>query len=78
MLRSRLYEMQVLERETSLKVMQGEKLKNEWGSQIRSYVFQPYTLVNDLRTGYKTSNVQAVMDGELDPFAEAYLKECRQ
>lgn len=78
MLRSRLYEMQVLERETSLKAMQGEKLKNEWGSQIRSYVFQPYTLVNDLRTGYKTSNVQAVMDGELDPFAEAYLKEFGQ
>ena len=75
MLRSRLYELQVLERESSLKAIQGEKLKNEWGSQIRSYVFQPYTLVNDLRTGYKTSNVQAVMDGELDPFAEAYLKE---
>ncbi len=78
MLRSRLYEMQVLERESSLKAMQGEKLKNEWGSQIRSYVFQPYTLVNDLRTGYKTSNVQAVMDGDLDPFAEAYLKEFGQ
>ena len=47
--------------------------KIEWGSQIRSYVFQPYKLVKDLRTGEETGNVQAVMDGELDPFIRAYL-----
>ena len=47
--------------------------KIEWGSQIRSYVFQPYKLVKDLRTGEETGNVQAVMDGEIDPFIRAYL-----
>ena len=47
--------------------------KIEWGSQIRSYVFQPYKLVKDLRTGEETGNVQAVMDGEIDPFIEAFL-----
>ena len=47
--------------------------KIEWGSQIRSYVFQPYKLVKDLRTGEETGNVQAVMDGEIDSFIRAYL-----
>ena len=50
------------------------QLKIEWGSQIRSYVFMPYTLVKDVRTGCETGNVQAVMDGDLDPFINAYLK----
>ena len=47
--------------------------KIEWGSQIRSYVFQPYTMVKDHRTGEETGNVQAVMDGEIDPFIESFL-----
>ena len=54
--------------------IKGEMKKIEWGSQIRSYVFQPYTLVKDHRTGYETSNVDAVMDGEIDGFITAYLQ----
>ena len=49
-----------------------------WGSQIRSYVFMPYTLVKDHRTGYETGNIGAVMDGEIDPFINAYLKAASQ
>lgn len=76
LLRSKLYEREVQEREASLKTMGGEKKKIEWGSQIRNYVFQPYTLVKDARTGYEVGNIQAMMDGELlDNFIVAYLKE---
>lgn len=75
MLKSKLYEKEVLEREEKISKMGGEKKKIEWGSQIRSYVFQPYTLVKDARTKYETSNVQAVLDGEIDEFVKAYLKE---
>lgn len=76
MLRSKLYEKEVLEREESLRVMGGEKKEIAWGSQIRNYVFQPYTLVKDARTGFESGNVQAMMDGEiLDDFIVAYLKE---
>ena len=53
--------------------IKGAQLKIEWGSQIRNYVFMPYTLVKDTRTGYETSNVNAVMDGGLDGFINAYL-----
>ena len=52
----------------------GEKRDVAWGSQIRSYVFHPYKMVKDLRTGCETSNVEGVMDGELDPFINEYLK----
>ena len=55
------------------KEIKGEMKKIEWGSQIRSYVFQPYTLVKDHRTGAENGNIQAVMDGELEPFIHAYL-----
>lgn len=75
-LRSKLYEKEVLERQAELDKMGGEKKEIAWGSQIRNYVFQPYTLVKDTRTGYETGNITAMMDGELlDPFVEAYLKE---
>lgn len=75
MLRSKLYEQQVLAREEKLRAMGGEKKEIAWGSQIRNYVFQPYTLVKDTRTGVQVGDVQSVMDGEIDPFINAYLKE---
>lgn len=55
--------------------MGGEKKEIAWGSQIRSYVFQPYTLVKDTRTDVEMGNIQAVMDGDIDAFVIAYLKE---
>lgn len=73
-LRARLYERWLKEREKELKAQYGEKKEIAWGSQIRSYVFHPYTLVKDHRTNVETSNGSAVMDGELDSFIEAYLK----
>lgn len=76
MLRSKLYERRVAEQEEKLKKIGGEKKEIAWGSQIRNYVFQPYTLVKDARTGYETSQVDEMMDGEhLDAFIMAYLKE---
>ncbi len=75
MLRSKLYEREVLEREKALNELKGEKKEIAWGSQIRNYVFQPYTLVKDTRTKAESGNVQAVMDGEIDEFVNAYLKE---
>lgn len=75
MLKSKLYEKEVIEREDKLRKLSGDKKKIEWGSQIRSYVFQPYTLVKDTRTKYEEANIQLVMDGDLDPFVNAYLKE---
>ena len=73
MLRGKLIELQEREREAHMAEIKGEMKKIEWGSQIRSYVFQPYTLVKDHRTGVENGNIQAVMDGELGPFIEAYL-----
>jgi len=55
--------------------IEGEKKKIEWGSQIRSYVLHPYKMVKDLRTNFETGNVQAVLDGDLTPFMNAYLME---
>lgn len=75
MLRSKLYEIEVQKREQKLESLGGEKKEIAWGSQIRNYVFQPYTLVKDTRTKHETGNVQAVMDGEIDDFVNAYLKE---
>jgi peptide chain release factor 2 len=76
LLRSKLYEKEMLEREENLRAMGGEKKEIAWGSQIRNYVFQPYTLIKDTRTGFESGNVQAMMDGELlDDFIVAYLKE---
>jgi peptide chain release factor 2 len=75
MLRSKLYEKEYTERQQKLAAMGGEKKDIAWGSQIRNYVFQPYTLVKDTRTKFESGNVQAVMDGEIDDFVNAYLKE---
>ncbi|MBR4768910.1 MAG: peptide chain release factor 2 [Lachnospiraceae bacterium] len=74
MLKAKLYLMKKQENEAYLSDIRGEVMENGWGSQIRSYVFQPYTMVKDLRTQAETSNVQAVMDGGLDLFMNAYLK----
>lgn len=75
MLRSKLYEIEVTQRENALKALGGEKKDIAWGSQIRNYVFQPYTLVKDTRTKVESGNIQAIMDGEIDEFVDAYLKE---
>jgi peptide chain release factor 2 len=74
MLKSRLFEYYRHQQEAEQEAKAIEKKDIGWGSQIRSYVFQPYTMVKDLRTSVETGNVQAVMDGDLDPFIEAYLK----
>jgi peptide chain release factor 2 len=75
MLRAKIYELEVAERKAKIEKMGGEKKEIGWGHQIRSYVFQPYTLVKDNRTDYEVGNIQAVMDGEIDEFVLAYLKE---
>ncbi len=74
-LRARLYQFFREKEEAKLSEMEKTKKKIEWGSQIRSYVFQPYTLVKDHRTGYETSDVEGVMDGGIDKFIEAYLSK---
>ena len=74
MLRAKLYEYEKAKQDAMVSDLAGEYKDIEWGSQIRSYVFQPYKLVKDVRTGHETGNVDAVMDGELMPFIEAYLR----
>ncbi|MGM0599037.1 MAG: peptide chain release factor 2 [Candidatus Rifleibacteriota bacterium] len=74
MLKAKLYERQQQEQKKEIKNIQGEMKDIAWGSQIRSYVFCPYTLVKDVRTGQQTSDVKKVMDGDLEPFIKAYLK----
>jgi peptide chain release factor 2 len=73
-LRSRLYELKLEEQQKELDQMHKGKKEIAWGSQIRSYVFQPYQLIKDHRTGVEIGNVNAVMDGEIDSFVEAYLR----
>lgn len=75
MLKSKIYEKEYNERQERISSLGGEKKKIEWGSQIRNYVFQPYTLVKDTRTKYEVGNISSVMDGEIDGFINAYLKE---
>lgn len=72
-LKAKLYELQRLQQAEKLEDLKGERLQINFGSQIRSYVLHPYKMVKDLRTGYETSNVEAVLDGELDEFIESYL-----
>ena len=73
MLRAKLFELEQEKKEAELAKLEGDQQNIEWGSQIRSYVFQPYTMVKDHRTNQETGNVQAVMDGDIDPFIRAYL-----
>ena len=73
MLRGKLLELQERERMEHMAQIKGEMKKIEWGSQIRSYVFQPYTMVKDHRTGVENGNIQAVMDGAIEPFINAFL-----
>lgn len=74
-LKSQLYELELRKRREEQAKIEGEKKRIEWGSQIRSYVLHPYKMVKDLRTGYETSNVQAVLDGDLNAFIKSYLME---
>ena len=74
MLRAKLAELKEKQRQEQMGDIKGEQKKIEWGSQIRSYVFQPYTMVKDLRTGYEMGDVSAVMDGKLEGFVTAYLQ----
>jgi peptide chain release factor 2 len=74
-LKARLFELEQKKKEAEFNAIVGEKKDIAWGSQIRSYVFQPYQLVKDHRTGHQISNVSSVMDGDLDGFIEAFLKK---
>jgi peptide chain release factor 2 len=74
MLKSQLYQRRKDEEEARLDAINSTKKKIEWGSQIRSYVFHPYNMVKDHRTDAETSNVQAVMDGDLDAFVNGWLR----
>ncbi|MDU5336032.1 peptide chain release factor 2 [Enterococcus sp.] len=74
MLKAKLYQLEIEKKEQEAAALRGEQKEIGWGSQIRSYVFHPYSMVKDHRTEHETGNVQAVMDGELDPFIDAYLK----
>lgn len=78
MLKSRLYQLRKEEEEARLSAIEGTKKKIEWGSQIRSYVFHPYNMVKDHRTDIETSNVQSVIDGDIDEFIKSYLMEFGQ
>jgi peptide chain release factor 2 len=75
LLKSQLYEIELRKRHEEVTKIEAGKKKIEWGSQIRSYTMQPYKLVKDVRTGFESGNVQAVMDGDLDGFIKAYLME---
>jgi len=74
-LKSQLYEMELRKQREAQAIIEGEKKKIEWGSQIRSYVLHPYKMIKDLRTGHETGNVQAVLDGDLNPFIKSFLME---
>jgi peptide chain release factor 2 len=72
-LRARLYELEQERQREKMEELHKDKKEIAWGSQIRSYVFHPYRMVKDHRTAHETGNIDAVMDGDLDPFIEAYL-----
>ena len=72
-LKSHLYDLELKKRQEKQAELEGQKKRIEWGSQIRSYVLHPYKMVKDLRTGYETSDTQAVLDGDLDAFMKEFL-----
>lgn len=74
MLKAKLHQLEIEKKEQEAAALRGEQMEIGWGSQIRSYVFHPYSMVKDHRTNYETGNVQAVMDGDLDGFIDAFLK----
>lgn len=74
MLKAKLYELEESKKAKEKAALEGVQLDIGWGSQIRSYVFHPYSMVKDHRTNQETANVQGVMDGDLDPFIDAYLQ----
>lgn len=74
MLKAKLYQKELEEQAAALDEIRGEQKEIGWGSQIRSYVFHPYAMVKDHRTNEETGNTNAVMDGDLDPFIDAYLR----
>lgn len=78
MLKAKLYQLELEQKERELAAIRGEQKDIGWGSQIRSYVFHPYSMVKDHRTNEETGNVNAVMDGEIGPFIEAYLRHQMQ
>jgi peptide chain release factor 2 len=73
MLKSQLYELELRKRNEAKQAIEDSKMKIEWGSQIRNYVFHPYKLVKDVRTQTETSDIQSVMNGDIDLFINAYL-----
>jgi len=73
LLRSKLYQLELQKRDEAKEEIEKGKMKIEWGSQIRSYVFHPYNMVKDHRTDVETSDTQGVMDGDIDKFIKAYL-----
>ncbi len=75
LLRSQLYELEMRKRQKEIDAIEGSKMNIEWGSQIRNYVFHPYKLIKDVRTGHESSNIGNVMDGDLMPFIKSYLME---
>ncbi|MCK4701350.1 MAG: peptide chain release factor 2, partial [Bacteroidales bacterium] len=75
LLKSHLYELELRKREEEKAKIEGAKKKIEWGSQIRSYVLHPYKMVKDLRTSHETSDVQGVLDGDLNELIKTYLME---
>lgn len=75
MLKSKLYQLEIEKQQEELAAIRGEQKEIGWGSQIRSYVFHPYTMVKDHRTNIEIGNAQSVVDGEIDPFIDAYLRE---
>lgn len=76
MLKSKLLDLKEKEQKEKIEDLKGVQMDIAWGSQIRSYVFCPYTMVKDHRTNFESGNVSAVLDGDLEPFISAYLKWC--
>jgi peptide chain release factor 2 len=72
-LKAKLYDLEMEKKRSEMEKIAGERRKIDFGSQIRSYVMQPYQLVKDLRTDTESGNIQAVLDGDLNPFIESYL-----